>query len=77
MAKPQAADGNQWWPTIKDWLGIIIVLAALALLGWIFFQEAKPSWADATASSDSCGGDRAVLLPINRRPNRGSSYDEA
>lgn len=65
MAKPQAADGNQWWPRIKDWLGIIIVLAVLALLGWIFFREATPAFADDAAASNNCGSPHVTISHID------------
>jgi hypothetical protein len=27
------------WPRIKDWLGILLVIVALMLVGWIFVLE--------------------------------------
>lgn len=39
MAKQQVDDDHPWWPQIKDWLGILLVIVALVLLGWIFVLE--------------------------------------
>lgn len=39
MAKQQVDDDHQCWPRIKDWLGILLVIPALVLLGWIFVLE--------------------------------------
>lgn len=36
MAK-QATDGqNDWWPRLKDWLSVPIVILAIAFLVWLF-----------------------------------------
>jgi hypothetical protein len=39
MAKQLVDDNQQWWPRIKDWLGILLVIVALLLVGWIFVLE--------------------------------------
>jgi hypothetical protein len=39
MAKQQVDDDQSWWPRIKDWLGILLVIVALVLVGWIFVLE--------------------------------------
>ena len=39
MAKQQTDNDRQWWPRIKDWLGILLVIVALVLVGWIFVLE--------------------------------------
>jgi hypothetical protein len=39
MAKQPTDDDHQWWPRIKDWLGILLVIVTLVLVGWIFVLE--------------------------------------
>jgi hypothetical protein len=39
MAQQQIDDDRQWWPRIKDWLGILLAIVALVLVGWIFVLE--------------------------------------
>jgi hypothetical protein len=32
-------DDHQWWPRIKDWLAILLMIVAVILGGWIFVLE--------------------------------------
>ena len=39
MTKQVADDDAGWWPKIKDWLSIGVVIAVVVALGWIFVLE--------------------------------------
>jgi hypothetical protein len=39
MAKQHVNDDHQWWPRIKDWLSILLVIVTVILVGWIFVLE--------------------------------------